>query len=315
MVEKVKAALLAMQRYSWEQGVCALAFMESGDEEAVIQMCYDAVNRQTPDGRLANLGAQHGVTDPVAIIPALIRAVEITGDIVLQNALDKAWEWALKNAPRNDKGIVYHMDNERRFWVDSLYMFPPVLLCGGYVEEAIKQADGYIEALWDNDKKLFHHIWNDETKVFDTPEFWGVGNGWAIAGLGRMIEGLAGELPIEQTNNYKNARERYISIVNKTIEAALQYRDNDLFHNFLDQSESFLEVNFAQMLCYTIAKGVKQRWLPDNLLAEARQIRHTIHKHVSPYGIVSPVCGAPYFNKPGIAPEGQAFFILMESVF
>jgi len=310
MVEKVKTALLAMQRYSWEQGVCALAFLESGDDEAVVQMCYDAVNRQTPDGRLANMGMQHGVTDPVAIIPALIKAIEITGDAVLQDALDKAWQWALKDAPRNDAGIVYHMDNEQRFWVDSLYMFPPVLLSGGYVEEAVKQADGYIDALWDADKKMFRHIWNDATKVFDTPEFWGVGNGWAISGLGRMIEALP-----QEEEWQKAARNRYIDVVGKTIEAALQHRDQDLFHNFLDKPESFLEVNFAQMLCYTIAKGVKQKWLPENLLDEAQQIRRTIHKHVSPYGIVSPVCGAPYFDKPGFAPEGQAFFILMESVF
>jgi len=30
-------------------------------------------------------------------------------------------------------------------------------------------------------------------------------------------------------------------------------------------------------------------------------------------GFVHDVCGAPIFNSPGIAPEGQAFFLLMET--
>ena len=31
------------------------------------------------------------------------------------------------------------------------------------------------------------------------------------------------------------------------------------------------------------------------------------------YGLVRNVCGAPTFDKPGVAPEGQAFHILMEA--
>ena len=306
MLEKVKSALLAMQRYSWEQGVAAQAFLEAGDDDIIIQISYDAVNRQTDDGRLANMGYQNGVTDPVAVTPALLKACELTGDPYLKQGLAKSWQWVLKDAPRSAAGILYHMDNTRQFWVDSLYMLPPALLAGGYIDEAVRQADGYIEALWDGEKGLFRHIWNDEKQIFDAPGFWGVGNGWAIAGLSRLIAGLP---------QGHEARERYIAIVQKTIKAALALKDGQLFHNFLDQPDSFVEVNFAQMLCYTIAKGVKQGWLAPGLLAEAEEIRQEIRRHVSPYGVVNDVCGAPHFDKLGIAPEGQAFFILMEVAF
>ncbi|MCL2031346.1 MAG: glycoside hydrolase family 88 protein, partial [Oscillospiraceae bacterium] len=136
---------------------------------------------------------------------------------------------------------------------------------------------------------------------------WGGGNGWPVAVLSRLIAGLP--------ESHAAARERYIAVVKRTLEAALAYRDGDLFHNFIDRPDSFIEVNFAQMLCYTVAGGVRQGWLPERLLGEARQIRREIHRHVSPYGIVNDVCGAPHFDKSGIAPEGQAFFILMETVF
>ncbi|MCL2421828.1 MAG: glycoside hydrolase family 88 protein [Defluviitaleaceae bacterium] len=307
MIDRVKTAMLSMARYSWEQGVCAQAFLECGDDDVVICMCYDAVNRQTEDGRLGNLGHQHAVTDPVVIVPALIKACKLTDDPVLKSALDKAIEWSLKTAPRNKDGIVYHVDNHNQFWVDSLYMFPPTLLAAGYPDEAIKQADGYINALWDTDKHLFRHIWDEDTQSFAIAEYWGVGNGWALSGLSRLIEGL----PASKSA----ARDRYIDIVSKTIEAVLPLRDQGIFHNFLDKPDSFLEVNFAQMLAYVMIKGAKQGWLDYTYAKLAEDIRETVHKHVTPYGLVTPVCGAPYFDKPGIAPEGQAFFVLMESAF
>jgi len=307
MLDKVKTAMLSMARYSWEQGVAAQAMMESGDDDVVVGMCYDAVNRQSADGRLGNLGGQNAVTDPVVIVPSLIHACQLTQDPVLKKALDLAVNWSLKTGPRNAKGIVYHMDHTRQFWVDSIYMFPATLLAAGYADEAIKQADGYIDALWNSDRHLFHHIWDEDKNDFDVAEFWGVGNGWAIAGLSRLIEGL----PPEK----KDARKNYIDVVTKTITAALPLRDQGMFHNFLDKSDSFLELGFGMLMAYTIAKGVKQNWLPSDLMAVAEDIRITAHKNVDKWGFVRPCCAAPTFNSPGIAPEGQAFFILMESAF
>jgi len=307
MLEKVKSALLCMQRYSWEQAVAALAFHESGDEDIALRLVYDAVNRQTPDGRLGNMGGQNAVTDPVAILPVLVWAYDKTQDPTLKAALDKAWQWSLHDAPRNKKGIVYHMDNAQQFWVDSLYMFPPALLSGGYVDEAIKQADGYVDALYDNQVNLFRHIWDDEKQVFEVSAYWGVGNGWAIAGLSRMIEGLP--------SSKDEVKKRYIAIVSDTCQAALKYEADGLFHNFLTMPDSFIEANFAQMLCYTVYKGVKQGWLDAKFLERVNKIREKVHQSVNQNGYVTPVCGAPFFNSPGIAPEGQAFHILMESAF
>jgi len=308
MLSKVKTALLSMARYSWEQGVCAQAFMESGDDDVVIGLCYDAVNRQSEDGRLGNLGGQNAVTDPVVIVPALIRAYELTKDPALKAALDKAMHWCLKTGPRNADGIVYHMDHTHQFWVDSMYMFPATLMASGHPDEAIKQADGYIAALWNTDTHLFHHIWDEDKNDFEIPEFWGVGNGWALAGLARLIAGL----PADK----EDARKRYIDIATKTIKATLPLRHKDgLFHNFLDKPDSFLEANFAQMLAYTIVRGVKEGWLDAAFMKEAESIRKSVHSCVNEYGLVYPVCGAPTFNKQGIAPEGQSFFILMEAAF
>ena len=44
MVNKVKKAMMSMQRFSWEQGVAAQALLESGgDDDTVILMAKDSV--------------------------------------------------------------------------------------------------------------------------------------------------------------------------------------------------------------------------------------------------------------------------------
>ncbi|MCL1989157.1 MAG: glycoside hydrolase family 88 protein [Firmicutes bacterium] len=306
------SALLSMARYSWEQGLAAQAILTLEEvynlqscRTAYIGMCYDAVNRQSQDGRLGNIGQQNGVTDPVVIVPVLMKAHELTKDETFKIAIDKAKDWALNKAPRNQNGIVYHMDNSKQFWVDSLYMFPPTLLALGYADEAVKQADGYINALWDSERKLFRHIWDDEQQKFAVAEYWGVGNGWAIAGLSKLINGL----PLQ----YDQVRRKYIQIVTETINAALQLEEKGMFHNFLDKSETFLEFNFSQMLVYTIKIGIENGWLLETLQNKADEIRQIIRENVDEYGFVKPVCGAPFFDRPGIAPEAQAFYILMET--
>ncbi|HKM22298.1 MAG TPA: glycosyl hydrolase, partial [Lachnospiraceae bacterium] len=77
----VKNAMLAVQRYPWEQGVCAQAIYETGDIATAVAMAHDAVLRQREDGRLAVINENIAVTDPAANGEVVWRAYEITGDI------------------------------------------------------------------------------------------------------------------------------------------------------------------------------------------------------------------------------------------
>ena len=57
-ISRVIQTMLVMQRYPWEQGVCAQAPLEAGLDHLWIPMAYDAVQRQSPDGRLAMIGVE-----------------------------------------------------------------------------------------------------------------------------------------------------------------------------------------------------------------------------------------------------------------
>ena len=306
MLEKVKRAALSMQRYDWEQGVIAQAFLEAGDSETAILLAIEAAHRQDINGRCAAIGEPFSATDPCTIGEALIYACEQTGDPSLLQAKERLLHWALVDAPRSSEGIVYHLMDAPQFWVDSLYMLPPFLARAGYFSEAIKQIDGYWNALYDPGKALLRHQWDDGERRFLRHALWSVGNGWAAAGMARVIA----MLPLEMNE----ARHRLIARTDGLIRRILAcQRPDGLFHDVLDDSTSFPEINCGQMIAYTIYRGMWEGWLEKDLLPAADHIRSVAEAQVDPFGIVRNVCGAPTFDRPGVAAEGQAFFILMES--
>ena len=304
--ERVKRAALAMQRYNWEQGVVAQAFLEAGDTETAILLAMEAAHRQDELGRCAEIGQSTAATDPCAVGEALIFACEQTGDAALLQARDRLLKWSLTDAPRNSRGIVYHLMDAPQIWVDSFYMLPPFLARAGRYDEAIRQLEGYWQALYNPESGLLSHQWDDGAGHFIRSAAWGVGNGWAAAGMTRVIALLPAA--------YEDARRRLIHRTDALIRRMLTFqRPDGSFHDVLDDPGSFPEVNCGQMLAYAIYRGVGGGWLSPELLNAAKRCRAVAEASVDDRGFVRNVCGAPRFDAPGIAPEGQAFFILMES--
>ena len=307
-LENVKMMMLAMQRYPWEQGVCSQAFLESGDEDVTIRLVCEAVHRQIDDGRLSMVGAQGAVTDPVAAGEALLFAIRKTGDKQFTKALELLNKWVNELAPRNSEGTMYHNTPKPEFWVDSFYMLPPYLAAAGQFEEALRQINGLWKALFLPEKNLLAHIYDDEEKTFKREDVWGVGNGWAISGMTRVLA----RLPQSMETERKQLIEKIKTILDAIL--ALQ-REDGLFHDVLDDPASFVDTNVAQMTAYTIYRGVEDGWLDASYLTQADRIREAAYKKVSEYGVVQEVCGAPNFDHSGSAVEGQAFFVLMEAAY
>ncbi len=306
MLSKVKLAALAMQRHDWEQGVLAQAFLEDGDMETAIQLAVQGAYRQNEEGRCCYIGNSGGSSDPCAVGEALIVACEQTGDPFLRSALDRLLHWALHLAPRNEDGILYHFVDGTPFWVDFIYMLPPFLARAGHFDEALKQIDGYWNALIQPEKGLLAHQWDDGKKQFARQAVWGVGNGWAAAGMARVRAMLP--------DSYEEQKKLLESRIKLLLVSALRYqREDGMFHDVLDDPTTFPEVNCGQMFAYTIYRGVREGWLDKGLLDAAERIRAAAHASVDAFGLVHNVCGMPHFDRSYVAPEGQAFFILMEA--
>lgn len=305
-LQKVKRALLCMQRYSWEQGVTAQAFLEAGETEIAVLMAKEAVVRQTEDGRLAVMGDSNAIADPASVGESLLFAAKATGDPKLAAAAERMLEYLMIKASRTKDGTLHHNESGKQVWVDSYYMVPPFLAVIGQAEEAVKQIEGYRRVLWDSSRKLFSHIWDEEKNGFARRDFWGVGNGWAAAGIARVIDLLPKSMSVVKLRLQGYAKD--------VIDGCLPYmREDGLFHDVIDNPLTFIETNLSQMLSYTIYRGVKAGWLNKSYLKQADKMRLGVYSKVDEFGLVQGVCGAPKFDSPGTAPEGQAFFLLMET--
>jgi rhamnogalacturonyl hydrolase YesR len=303
LIDKVAAAALALQRFSWEHGILAQALLDTGRRETVIQMTLGAMLNRADDGRLAAVGG--GATDPAMGAAAYWEAGRITGDAKIQSAASDLIEFLLKRAPRAADGTLYHVFGAPEMWADSYHTAPPALAATGHFEEAILQIDGLRKRLWQPAKNLLSHIWDDGAKRFKREDCWGVGNGWAVAGITRVIMALP--------DDRKQDRERLAAFVADIIRGCLAHqRPDGLFHNVVDRPDTFVETNLAQMLAFAIYTGVRGGWLAPSYIAAAERMRAAARAKVDDHGFVQGVCGAPHFDRAGIAVEGQAFFIMME---
>ena len=308
MLQQVSQALLTMQRYSWEQGVAAQAFLELGETDMAIMLARDAVQRQGADGRLALMRDNEGVTDPAANGEALLVAARITKEPALQSAVEAMLNYLLKAAPRAADGTLFHVTDAKEVWIDSMYMAPPFLAAAGQLDEAIRQIQGIKNRLWNSEKKLYAHIWDEDRKAFKRAAYWGVGNGWAAAGITRVIRTLP-------ESRAKEKQELALHVKDILDGCLAHQRQDGLFHDVLDQPDTFVETNLAQMLAYSIYRGICGGWLPSTYKENADKMRAAVHEKVDASGYVQGVCGAPTFDRAGTAPEGQAFFLLMEAAW
>ena len=304
VAEKAKNAMLAMQRASWEQGTAIQAMIECADYDMLRLLVNGALVRQTSDGRTSMLGSDHNVTDPVAAGYGILKCYELFGDEKYKQAADLLYNYCKNIAPRNEAGTVYHLNNSREIWSDSIYMLPPFLAAYGDYDECLKQIRGYRTCLWNPDKKLYSHRWSDDENRFINEKFWGGGNGWAAASFAIIYE----LLPADQ-QAYKTEIAAYLAELLDGLQ--VNVLPDGLFNDFVGEPDSFVETNLSQMAAFAIFKSVKTGAIDAKYLEFARKMKEGALAKVDEYGYVQGAAGSPYFNSPGTSTEAQAFLLMM----
>ncbi len=313
-VDEVIRAMLAMQRYPWEQGVCAQALYEAGRDEIWIAMAYDSVKRMDPDGRLAMAGGGEAVSDPAANGEVCLRAYEITGDDLFLRGAEKMLEYLVQRAPRTEDGIICHNNvsfaegySKYQLWIDGLYMVPPFLAVMGELDEALDQIRGYIRHLYDPETGLFYHIKDVKNSLFVRKVHWATGNGWALMGLARVLEEAK-----------KRGREdiftELLDFQKGLLDSMLRYRTSDgRFHDILDDPGSFEDGTSSMMMAAAVYRGICNGYLEDAKEAYADRAYLTVSLKIDSYGLVCEVCGCPDFISEGTSAEAQAAFIMADA--
>ena len=236
----------------------AQAFLEEGDDALVVAMAKASLIYTSKDGLVAVQGG--APVDPLMAGEAVWRAAQISDDPALRKAADDMLDWTLKRAPRAADGTIFHTG--QTIWSDSFHTSPPFLAYAGHYAEAIQQIEGHRKRLWDPEKKLLSHRWDESRQQFGRKAFWG-----------------------------------------------------GLFYDIVDDPNSYVETNLAQMLAFSIYESVRGGWLTADYLKAADRMRAAARAKVDRDGFVHGVAGAPTFSQPGVSPEGQAFFLMMEAAY
>ena len=308
LIDKATTAMLCIQRKSWEQGTAMQALIETGQEELLVLMASEAMLRSWPDGRLGMVGSDNAVTDPASNGLGVLHAYKITGDEKYKAAADKMYRYLKDAAPKTADGILHHNNNAPQVWSDSMFMAPPFLAMMGDYDEAVKQIDGFRRYLWDGEKKLFCHIWDEKEKSFKRKDCWGGGNGWSAACYSVVLEVMP--------NERQEQRSKLIGYAKELLDGCIaRMRADGLFHDVIDKPETFVETNLSQMLAYAIYKGVASGWLDKGYLKAADTMRAAAFAKVDSDGQVQGACASPFFDRPGTSAEAQAFLLMMEGAF
>lgn len=305
-IERVKVATLGMQRYDWEQGTVAQAFLEMGEIDLAISFARGAILRQEK-GRFSVLKGNGPINDCSSVGEVVLFAAKHTGDPIFQKGSNEMLDVIKTTNHKTTEGIIYHtQEPQKGIWSDATYMLPPFLAAAGEYQEAIKQIDGNRKYLYHEKDQLYSHMWDDEKKRLNRADYWGVGNGWSAAGMTRVIKMLPDTMLSE--------KKKLIGYTRDVIDGCLKYlRTDGMFHDVVNRPDTFVEVNLSQMLCYSIFRGVAAGYLDPSYHKPAEIMRKAANDKVDKLGYVHDVCGVPSFDHPYFAPEGQAFYLLMET--
>ncbi len=307
-IERVKVATLGMQRYDWEQGTVAQAFLEMGELDLAVSFARGAILRQEK-GRFSVLKGNGPINDCSSVGEAVLFAAKHTGDPIFRKGADEMLEVIKTTNHKSSDGIIYHtQEPQKGIWSDATYMLPPFLAAAGDFQEAMKQIIGYRKYLYNEKDQLYSHMWDEEKKWLNRADYWGVGNGWSAAGMTRVLKTLPDSMQAE--------KKLLIGYIQDVIDGCLKYlRQDGLFHDVVNKPETFVEVNLSQMLCYSIFRGVAAGYLDSSYLNPTEIMRKAANDKVDKLGYVHDVCGVPSFDRPYFAPEGQAFYLLMETAY
>ncbi len=298
--------MLCMQRQCWEHAVGGRALIHAGKREMAILFARDAALRQRQDGRPGMVEDSSSSTDAIAHAPVLVYAANETGDPLLARAVENVRRYACETAPRDSDGIIYHVIDKPQYWSDCTYMAPPSFAALGELSEAVKQMRGAKRKLWDPEKKMMRHIYDGGSGEWVRKAFWGGGNGWTAAGLAEVIAVLPASM--------ENEKQEMVAFLNEILEGCIAHRRADgLFHDFIDEPETFVESNLGQMLAFAIYSSVQGGWLGNAWLKEAHVMREAAIGKIDEYGVIHGACSSPAFDRPGTSTEAQAFTIMMEA--
>lgn len=255
---------------------------------------------------------------------------------LLIGQLDKAYAAAaqrqsdhiLNKAPRYENGAISHRENEAELWADFVYMAPPFLAYQAVASnnETLLREAGH-QCLLQQEilrPQRSHNrtpgLWRHIIGPDDAQDlgFWATGNGWAAAGMTRVLATIQHWGPSKSWTSEQNSlKKSIIDILNGAAHAARRGQP-PLFCNYLDDGTWFADAASTAIIASVayrmavLAPDVTKQ----HHIAFADKLREAVEAHAdNATGVVAPTVNPLDWKSriPSVegSPEGQSFAVLM----
>ena len=213
-------------------------------------------------------------------------------DVLINPALEQILE---KQSRLSDGTLCRPEPENNTIWADDLFMAIP-FLCRTAIatnnnvlfNEVAKQIIQFNVYLEDKKTGLYFHGWYDDKKE-NTPVRWGRANGWVTWA---MSEALL--LMPKNHKEYKKIQEIY---ANHIMSIAEFQGKNGMWHQVLDNPETFEETSCTAMFTMSLARGVRNGWIDQKYIEIALKGWKALEEKVQKDGTVLGICQGTAIGK------------------
>ncbi|KAJ7755677.1 hypothetical protein DFH07DRAFT_486296 [Mycena maculata] len=336
----VASVAKALPCKSWEHGAAAEALLELYNphlsvfgstpfpvptipEECIDSLEYAASKIVFGTGANGLADGDGAVSDPASLGVSAVLLGKTNA--TYKAAVAEEINYITNVAPRFSNGAISHRSDIAELWADFVYMAPPFLAYAAADEmnitllyEVYVQCGLYRQVL-QPDGGVWEHIIGSQNQ--DTG-LWSTGNGWAAAGMARVLATLM-KAPVAASASWRDDAIKDLTLwIKEILDGAMGYSvDDGLLRNYLDDTSGdghgFGEVSGSSMLAAVAYRMVVLRPLDfgKKYILWADGIRHVMALHITSAGIaapaVNPLNGLDTTPLITGSPEGENFVVLM----
>lgn len=224
---------------------------------------YDAKLSGRPSYLSSSVNLKH--LDPIGTIGINVAEYYLmSGDAHAKYLLQLLADSLYCNVPRFEDGTFHRVET---MWTDDMYMSLPFLARMGaitgeskYFDDIVAQIKGFYKRMFMEDQGIFSHIYYVKEECQNCIP-WGRGNGWVLLALSEVL--------LLMPKTYEGY-EFVLEIYQKFAVGVLACRDKEkgIWHQVLNNPESYIETSGSAMFIIALARGVKHNWIAKEVKEE-----------------------------------------------
>ncbi|KAJ7343474.1 Six-hairpin glycosidase-like protein [Mycena albidolilacea] len=237
---------------------------------SIAKNVVSALKLNSTSGPSGLVGGDGAAGDPASIGVAVLLANwtgQGSGDGVdYAKAAQSQLEYTLNVVPRTSDGAISHRVAQVQLWSDSVFMVPPFLAYYGVLTgnttlltEAYNQIKLYRNYLRDTDaKNLWKHIvlGNNTQDGPNDDGHWSTGNGWAAAGMLRVIATMKNSPYSKDFSSQQKDLASWVKEIHTAMFANID--STNIFTNYADKpasSDMFYDTASTSLIASTVYRA------------------------------------------------------------